>query len=240
MPEVAVVVSAVSAARSPTSSTSATAARLRCTVLPPGRVSATSSGSGWLSRSRTSVVSCSTSTGSATLRRTILVGTGQLLSGSCETTVARPSARWTLSPRGAHDSGSRHNPAAAQAVLLLFAQHSDASCRRRVTSAAPGRLRQCALVCRAVVNRLTVGDDHMLERKLQQAMKRGKRSLLQRRAVPDKQLTVRRGQRIGENQRSTLSNPQRRLGTPTTVVQREQATRNHAAGFNRREVGSWD
>jgi hypothetical protein len=72
----------------------------------------------------------------------------------------------------------------------------------------PGRNLEGALVGGAAVDRVAVRDDHVLERKLEQVAERRQGSLLMPGRRPDTQLAVRRGQRVGEDERALLGQPE--------------------------------
>jgi hypothetical protein len=84
------------------------------------------------------------------------------------------------------------------------------------SSAKPGR---------AVMHRLAVGDDHVLERQLEQLAERREHTLLVPGCPPDTELACTLGQRVGEDERSLLGKPQRRLSAPAPVVQGDEAPR---------------
>src|SRR5438067_6775819 len=112
--------------------------------------------------------------------------------------------------------------------------------RFRPLLAGPGRKVEGPLVGGAGVHRLPVRNDHVLERKAEQLAKRRQSSLLMPGRRPDAQLTVRRRQRVGENEGALLGNPERRLVATASVVEGDEAAGKLAAGLDRFEVGLRD
>ena len=103
-----------------------------------------------------------------------------------------------------------------------------------------GRALERPLVRGAVVQRLAVRDDHVLERELEQRAQRRKRPLLVPRRRPDAQLAAGRGQRVGEDERALLRQPERRLVAAAAVVERDEAARKLAPRLDRLELGLRD
>src|SRR5947209_18031239 len=85
----------------------------------------------------------------------------------------------------------------------------------------PGRQLERALEGGAIVHRLAVRDDHVLERQVEQRAEGLQRTLLVRRR-PDAEPAVGRGERVGEDGRALLGEPGAGLLAAAAVVQRHQ------------------
>jgi hypothetical protein len=83
------------------------------------------------------------------------------------------------------------------------------------------------------VNRVAVGDDHVLEGKLEQRAQRREYPLVVPRCRPHEQLTFGRGRRVREDERSLLGQPEWRLVSVPAVVERDEATGKLDAGPDR-------
>ena len=64
----------------------------------------------------------------------------------------------------------------------------------------------------------------MLERKLEEVAERGQSALLVPGRVPDAELSSRGGQRVREDERALLWEPERRLVAAAAVVERDEPT----------------
>ena len=89
---------------------------------------------------------------------------------------------------------------------------------RSVCSTIPGREIQRSLVRSSVVHWFAVGNDHPLERKLEQRSQRGEDQLIVPRRRPHPKLAFWRGERVSENERALLRQPERRLIAPSPVI----------------------
>ena len=90
--------------------------------------------------------------------------------------------------------------------------------RLSVCSTIPGREIQRSLVRSSVVHRFAVGNDHPLERKLEQRSQRGEDQLIVPGRRPHPKLAFWRGERVSENERALLRQPERRLIAPSPVI----------------------
>ena len=84
----------------------------------------------------------------------------------------------------------------------------------------PGRQFERTLVRRTVVQRLAVRDDHVLERQVEQRAERREHARLVPRRPPDEELAGTLRQRVGEDERPLLGEPERRLVAPASVIER--------------------
>jgi hypothetical protein len=86
------------------------------------------------------------------------------------------------------------------------------------------------------VHRLAVRDDHELERELEQLPQPRKRPLLVPRRRPDAQLSSGRGQRVREDQRALLGEPERRLVAAAAVVEGDESAPELVPGIDRLQL----
>src|SRR5215216_6771408 len=99
---------------------------------------------------------------------------------------------------------------------------------RKERLAAPRRQLERTLVGRAVVHRLAVRNDDVLEGELEQRTERRQRPLLVPWRRPDAQFAAGRGERIGEDERPLLGKPQRSLAPTPAVVEGDESAREGA------------
>src|SRR5205807_1727028 len=104
----------------------------------------------------------------------------------------------------------------------------------------PGRQFERTLVRRTVVQRLAVRDDHVLERQVEQRAERREHARLVPRRPPDEELAGTLRQRVGEDERPLLGEPERRLVAPASVIERLETAGQYRARFDRLEVGFRD
>ena len=104
----------------------------------------------------------------------------------------------------------------------------------------PGRQFERPLERRPVVDRLAVGHDDVLERQVEHGAQGREHALLVPRRAPDAEHSPALSERVGEDKRALLGEPERRFVPAAPVVERDQAPRQLAPGLDRLEVGFGD
>jgi hypothetical protein len=87
-------------------------------------------------------------------------------------------------------------------------------------------------ISRASVQRLTMRNDHELERKVEQRSQGRQRSLVMPRCGPHTELASRGRKLIGEHESALLGQPQRCLVATSTVVERNDPSRKLTPGID--------
>jgi hypothetical protein len=88
----------------------------------------------------------------------------------------------------------------------------------------PGRQTERTLVRGAIVNRVAVRDDHVLERKVEERSKGGQHPLLVPGSAPDAKRALPLRERVGEDEDALLRKPEGRFVAPPSVVERMEPT----------------
>ena len=122
-------------------------------------------------------------------------------------------------------------------ACLGFSTQSSALSRFFLLLVHPGRQLEGPFVRGAVVHRLAVRDDHVLERELEQRPQRRKHSLLVPRRSPNAKLAAPFGQCVGEDEGALLRQPERRLVAATAVVQGDEPAGELGPRFDPLQLG---